>query len=164
VEIQRLIGRTLRSVVNLSMLGIRSLLIDCDVLQADGGTRTASINGAFLALALAINRLMDKKLLEYSPLIDFVAATSVGIIGETPCLDLNYEEDSRAAVDMNLVMTGNGRFVEIQGTAEKQPFTAEQLQVMLGLGALGIKQLIEAQKSALAARGINLTRLGLNKG
>jgi ribonuclease PH len=107
---------------------------------------------------------MDKKLLEYPPLIDFVAATSVGIIGETPCLDLNYEEDSRAAVDMNLVMTGNGRFVEIQGTAEKQPFTAEQLQVMLGLGALGIKQLIEAQKSALAARGINLTRLGLNKG
>ena len=163
VEIQRLIGRTLRSVVNLSMLGIRSLLIDCDVLQADGGTRMASINGAFLALALAIHRLLDKKLLEYSPLIDFVAATSVGIIGEIPCLDLNYEEDSRAAVDMNLVMTGNGRFVEIQGTAEKQPFTAEQLRVMLGLGALGIKQLIEAQKSALEGRGINLSRLGLNK-
>ena len=131
VEIQRLIGRSLRSVVNLGMLGNRSLLIDCDVIQADGGTRTAAITGGFLALALAVNRLLDRKLLEYSPVVDFVAATSVGMIGEAPCLDLNYEEDSRAAVDMNLVMTGSGRFVEIQGTAEKQPFSAEQLQMLL---------------------------------
>ncbi len=162
VEIQRLIGRALRSVVNLSLLGTRSLLIDCDVIQADGGTRTASINGAFLALVLAVTRLLDKKLLEYSPLVDFVAATSVGIVGEVPALDLNYEEDSRAEVDMNLVMTGGGRYVEIQGTAEKQPFSTAQLQTLLDLGAKGIRTLVEAQKSALVARGVNLSRLGLH--
>lgn len=159
VEIQRLIGRSLRSVANLSLLGKRSLLIDCDVIQADGGTRTASITGGFLALALAVNRLLDRKLLEFSPLADFVAATSVGIIGDTPCLDLNYEEDSSAAVDMNLVMTGGGRFVELQGTAEKQPFNSAQLQALLGLGAQGIEALIQAQKTALAARGIDIPRL-----
>jgi len=159
VEIQRLIGRSLRSVVNLGMLGNRSLLVDCDVIQADGGTRTAAITGGFLALSLAVCRLLDRKLLEYSPVVDFVAATSVGMIGEEPCLDLNYEEDSRAAVDMNLVMTGSGRFVEIQGTAEKQPFTAEQLQMLLNLGAQGIEELIKSQRSALAARGIDLRRL-----
>jgi ribonuclease PH len=159
VEIQRLIGRSLRSVVNLSLLGKRSMWIDCDVIQADGGTRTASITGAFLALALAVNRLLDRKLLEYSPLIDFVAAASVGLIDGTPCLDLNYEEDSRAAVDMNLVMTGSGRFVEIQGTAERQPFTMEQLHVLLALGARGIEQLTLRQRSSLEARGIDLRRL-----
>jgi ribonuclease PH len=159
VEIQRLIGRSLRSVVNLGMLGNRSLLMDCDVIQADGGTRTAAITGGFLALALAVNRLLDRKLLDYSPVVDFVAATSVGMIGEAPCIDLNYEEDSRAAVDMNLVMTGSGRFVEIQGTAEKQPFTAEQLQMLLDLAARGIEELIESQRSALAARGVDLRRL-----
>jgi len=159
VEIQRLIGRSLRSVVNLSLLGKRSLLIDCDVIQADGGTRTASITGGYLALALAIHRLLERKLLEYSPLVDFVAATSVGIIGDTPCLDLDYQEDSSAAVDMNLVMTGNGRFVEVQGTAEKQPYTAEQLQALLGLGTQGIAQLIQAQRTALQAHGIDLRRL-----
>jgi ribonuclease PH len=159
VEIQRLIGRSLRSVMNLSLLGNRSLWVDCDVIQADGGTRTASITGGFLALALAVNRLLDRKLLEYSPIVDFVAATSVGIVGDVPCLDLNYEEDSRAAVDMNLVLTGSGRFVEIQGTAEKQPFSAEQLQALIKLGSLGIEQLMQAQKSALETRGLNLRRL-----
>jgi ribonuclease PH len=103
--------------------------------------------------------LLERKLLEYSPLVDFIAATSVGVIDQIPCLDLNYEEDSRAAVDMNVVMTGGGRFVEIQGTAEKQPFTPDQLQMLLGLGARGIEQLIQTQRSALAGRGINLSRL-----
>jgi ribonuclease PH len=159
VEIQRLIGRSLRSVVNLPLLGKRSLIVDCDVIQADGGTRTASITGGFLALALAIHRLLERKLLEYSPLVDFVAATSVGIVGEDSCLDLNYDEDFRAAVDMNLVMTGSGRFVELQGTAEKQPFTSEQLQTLLALGSLGIAQLIQAQKSALENRGLDLRRV-----
>jgi ribonuclease PH len=163
VEIQRLIGRSLRSVVNLSLLGKRSLLIDCDVIQADGGTRTASITGGYLALALAIHRLLERKLLEYSPLVDFVAATSVGIIGDIPCLDLDYQEDSSAAVDMNLVMTGNGRFVEVQGTAEKQPYTADQLQALLGLGTQGIVQLIQAQRTALEAHGIDLRRLLIAK-
>jgi ribonuclease PH len=152
VEIQRLIGRSLRTVANLPMLGTRSLLIDCDVLQADGGTRTASITGGFIALALAVRGLMERKLLEYSPLVDFVAAASVGIVNGVPCLDLDYAEDSGAAVDMNLVMTGKGHFVEIQGTAEKTAFTQDQLQSMLALGELGIRQLIERQKAALSAK------------
>ncbi len=152
VEIQRLIGRSLRTVVNLPLLGMRSLLIDCDVLQADGGTRTASITGGFLALALAVRGLLERKLLEFSPLMDFVAAASVGMIKGTPCLDLDYTEDSGAEVDMNLVMTGAGNFVEIQGTAEKTAFTQQELQSLLVLGALGIRQLVERQKSILAAR------------
>jgi ribonuclease PH len=152
VEIQRLIGRSLRTVLNLPLLGQRSLLIDCDVLQADGGTRTASITGGFIAMALAVKILMERRLLEYSPMIDFVAATSVGIINGTPCLDLDYSEDSGAAVDMNLVMTGGGRFIEIQGTAEKTAFTQGELQSMLSLGSQGIRQLIEQQKSVLASR------------
>lgn len=158
VEIQRLIGRSLRSVMNPSLLGVRTLMIDCDVLQADGGTRTASITGGFLALALAINNLMGRKLLEFSPIVDFVAATSVGMIDAVPCLDLDYSEDSKAQVDMNLVMTGAGRFVEIQGTAEKSPFSSEQLQGMLALGSTGIKQLVELQRAALESRA-NLKRL-----
>ncbi len=158
VEIQRLIGRSLRSVMNPSLLGIRTLLIDCDVLQADGGTRTASITGGFLAVAMAVKNLMDRKLLEFSPIVDFVAATSVGMIGEVPCLDLDYSEDSRAEVDLNLVMTGAGRFVEIQGTAEKVPFSNEQLHQMLSLGTAGIKQLVELQKAVLAAHA-NLKQL-----
>lgn len=152
VEIQRLIGRSLRSVMNSSLLGLRTLVIDCDVLQADGGTRTASITGGFLALALAINSLMQRKLLEFSPIIDFVAATSVGMIDAVPCLDLDYSEDSKAQVDMNLIMTGAGRFVEIQGTAEKTPFSAEQLQEMLALGSTGIKQLVALQRATLEQR------------
>ncbi len=152
VEIQRLIGRSLRTVVNLSMLGTRTFQIDCDVIQADGGTRTASITGGFLALTLAIANLMQRKLLEFSPLLDFVAASSVGIVDGTPFLDLDYGEDSRAEVDMNIVMTGRGRFIEIQGTAEKTAFSPEELQAMLSLGALGIGRLIEHQKSVLSKR------------
>jgi ribonuclease PH len=152
VEIQRLIGRSLRSVANLSLLGNRTLLIDCDVIQADGGTRTASITGGFISMALAIVKLMDKKLLSFSPLKDCVAAISVGIIDGTPCLDLDYKEDSKADVDMNLVMTGQGHYVEIQGTAEKTPFTGEQLQQMQVLGNQGIRQLVRQQKAILETR------------
>jgi ribonuclease PH len=152
VEIQRLIGRSLRSVVNLSLLGTRSFLIDCDVIQADGGTRTASITGGFLALVTAVTKLMDKKLLPYSPLQDYVAAVSVGIVEGNACLDLDYREDSRAEVDMNLVMTGQGRYVEVQGTAEKTPFSAEQLNQLQQLGSHGIRQLVQLQKSTLEAR------------
>jgi ribonuclease PH len=152
VEIQRLIGRSLRSVVNPSLLGTRTFLIDCDVLQADGGTRTASITGGFTALTLAIAGLMNRRLIEFSPLLDFVAAASVGILEGVPCLDLDYAEDSRAEVDMNLVMTGSGRFVEIQGTAERTAFSPEQLKEMLALGAAGIGLLIKRQKEALADR------------
>jgi ribonuclease PH len=152
VEIQRLIGRSLRTVINLPLLGQRSLLIDCDVLQADGGTRTASITGGFVALVLAVRVLMERKLLEYSPLIDFVAAASVGMINGAPCLDLDYSEDSGAAVDMNLVMTGSGRFIEIQGTAEKTPFTQEELQSLLALGSRGIAELVDRQKQAIRSR------------
>jgi ribonuclease PH len=152
VEIQRLIGRSLRSVANLSLLGTRTFLIDCDVIQADGGTRTASITGGFLAFALAVAKLMDRKLLPVSPVIDFVAATSVGIINGQAYLDLDYEEDSSAEVDMNCVMTGRGRYVEIQGTAEKTPFSPEQLAELQNLSAMGIQQLVRMQKSVLATR------------
>jgi ribonuclease PH len=152
IEIQRLIGRSLRSVMSLSFLGTRTLIIDCDVIQADGGTRTASITGGFLAMALAVIKLMDKKLLPFSPIQDYVAATSVGIIEGSPCLDLDYREDSKAEVDMNLVMTGKGNYVEIQGTAEKTPFSAAQMEAMQQLGAQGIRQLIERQKAALESR------------
>jgi ribonuclease PH len=157
-EIQRLIGRSLRSIINLSLLGNRTLLIDCDVLQADGGSRTASITGGFLALALTIDNLMNRKLLQFSPLTDYVAATSVGILGDGPCLDLDYSEDSKAEVGLNLVMTGKGKFVEIQGTAEKTAFTDEQLDAMLRLGTRGIQLLVERQKQELAKRG-DLKRL-----
>jgi ribonuclease PH len=152
VEIQRLIGRCLRSVVNLSLLGTRTLLIDCDVIQADGGTRTASITGGFLAMALATIRLMDKKLIPFSPIQDYVAAVSVGILDGVACLDLDYREDSKAEVDMNLVMTGSGNYVEVQGTAEKTPFSSEQLGQLQQLGARGIQQLVQLQKSILQQR------------
>ena len=158
IEIQRLIGRSLRSIFNLSLLGTRTLLIDCDVIQADGGTRTASITGGFIAASIAVIKLLDKKMLPVSPLQDYVAATSVGIINGAAILDLDYKEDSKAEVDMNLVMTGQGRYVEVQGTAEKTPFTPEQLNEMQQLGAQGIKQLVEIQKSALEQR-IDLKRL-----
>jgi len=152
LEIQRLIGRSLRTVTNLSLLGARTLWLDCDVLQADGGTRTASITGAFIAAALAIQKLMGRGLLQFSPITDSVAAVSVGIIGGEPHLDLDYEEDSGAEVDMNLVMTGSGRFVEIQGTAERTAFSHEQLQAMLRLGTDGIGRLIDLQNQSLAPR------------
>ena len=152
VEIQRLIGRSLRSIVNLSLLGTRTFLIDCDVLQADGGTRTASITGGFLALASAVIKLMDKKLLPVTPLCDYVAAVSVGIVDGVSCLDLDYKEDSCADVDMNLVMTGRGKYVEIQGTAEKTPFDSDELGRLHTLGSCGIRSLVEMQKEQLSAR------------
>lgn len=148
-EIQRLIGRSLRSVVNLVTLGERTLWIDCDVLQADGGTRTASITGAFVALADALMVLKQRGLITHSPLRDFLAAVSVGIVGGEAVLDLDYAEDSQAEVDMNVIMTGSGKFVEIQGTAEGAPFSEEQMQAMMGLARQGIETLIAKQRLAL---------------
>lgn len=148
-EIQRLIGRSLRAVVDLEKLGERSVLLDCDVIQADGGTRTASITGAFVALALALEKLVEAGTLPSLPLRDSVAAVSVGIVDGQPLLDLCYEEDSRADVDMNVVMTSAGRFIELQATAEHQVFDDNQLQAMIGLGRAGIKSLLEKQQSAL---------------
>jgi len=148
-EIQRLIGRSLRSVVDLAALGDRSVVVDCDVLQADGGTRTASITGAYVALVLALKQLVQFGALKSLPLLDHVAATSVGIAGGVPVLDLCYDEDSTAEVDMNIVMTGAGRFVELQATAEKTPFDDEQLSQMLAIGRRGILDLIDIQKQTL---------------
>ena len=150
-EIQRLIGRSLRSIIDLSKIGERTIQIDCDVIQADGGTRTASITGAFVAVADAITHLMAKKNLSVSPLRDHVAALSVGVYRGAAVLDLDYAEDSDCDTDMNVVMTGNGGFVEIQGTAEGAPFTTEQMIAMLALADKGIRELIAAQKSALAS-------------
>lgn len=151
-EIQRLIGRSLRSIVDLSALGERSIIVDCDVIQADGGTRTAAITGAYVALAIALNTLVEYKVLPKSPLVDSVAATSVGIVNGTPLLDLNYEEDSRADVDMNLVLTGAGKFIEIQATSERQPFDDPQLVELLTLARTGIAELRTAQQRALEGR------------
>jgi ribonuclease PH len=145
-EIQRLIGRSLRAVVDTAALGERTVIIDCDVLQADGGTRTAAITGAFVALAIAIGKLRQFGALKSNPLRDYVAATSVGIVGGVAMLDLCYEEDSQADVDMNLVMTGSGRFIEVQATAEHAPFDDAQLEQMSGLARTGIAQLIALQK------------------
>jgi ribonuclease PH len=149
LEIQRLIGRSLRAVTDLSHLGERTIWLDCDVLQADGGTRCASITGAYIALHLALQHLMQQGLLSAIPLKDAVAAVSVGILGETPQLDLNYAEDSTSDVDMNIVMTGNGNLVEVQGTAEGEPFSQDQLLQLLELGRIGINQLFEAQRAVL---------------
>jgi ribonuclease PH len=147
MEIQRLIGRSLRTVVDMQLLGERSIILDCDVLQADGGTRTAAITGAYIALASAIGQLLKFGTLKKSPLIDCVAATSVGIIRGVPMLDLCYEEDSQAEVDMNVVMTGSGKFVEVQATAEKMAFDDTQLASLLGLARTGIQDLVAIQKS-----------------
>jgi ribonuclease PH len=149
-EIQRLIGRSLRAVADLALLGERTVIIDCDVLQADGGTRTASITGAFVALALALKQLVDSKILSRIPLRDYVAATSVGLLDGVPTLDLCYEEDSKAGVDMNVVMTGEGRFVEVQATGEHALFDERQLQVMLDLAAKGIRDLIGAERQVVS--------------
>jgi ribonuclease PH len=149
-EIQRLIGRSLRAIVNLQTLGERSIIIDCDVLQADGGTRTAAITGAYVALSTAINKLIHFKLIAKNPLLDSVAATSVGIVGGVAMLDLCYEEDSRAEVDMNVVMTGSGKFVEIQATAEKIAFDEAQMAQLLGLARQGIQALVSAEQQTLA--------------
>lgn len=145
-EIQRLIGRSLRGVVDLKKLGERTLWVDCDVIQADGGTRVASITGAFIAVADAMINLTEKGVLKQNPLKDFVAAVSTGIVGKTVVLDLNFKEDSSARVDMNLVMTGSGNFVEVQATGEEYSFSQEEFDKMLEYGKLGINKLIHIQK------------------
>jgi len=145
-EIQRLIGRSLRSVTNLTALGERTIWIDCDVIQADGGTRTASITGAFVALALALEKMREREMIKTIPLADYVAATSVGIVDGEALLDLAYEDDSRAEVDMNVVKTGNGRYIEIQGTAEAMPFGRDALNELLDLADHGITQLVAKQR------------------
>ena len=148
-EIQRLIGRSLRSVVDLYALGERTVMIDCDVIQADGGTRTASITGAYIALVDAIRSIYKQNLIDSVPVRDYLAAVSVGIAGGKPLLDLCYVEDSEAEVDLNLVMTGKGRIVEVQGTAEGAPFSKKELGRLLALGEKGIKTLINHQKAVL---------------
>ena len=149
-EIQRLIGRSLRAVADLSLLGERTITIDCDVLQADGGTRTASITGASVAFALACARLVRAGKITRSPVLGEVAAISVGIVDETPLLELKYDEDSRAAVDMNVVCMGDGRFIELQGTAEGEPFSRTEMDALLSLADLGLESLFAAQRAALA--------------
>ncbi len=150
MEIQRLIGRALRSVVDLNKLGERTIQIDCDVIQADGGTRTASITGAFVALHDAIDKLLSKQLIETSPILDHIAAISVGIIKGEPLLDLDYIEDSSCDTDMNIVMTGSMGMVEVQGTAEGATFSRQEFDALLDLAQLGIQTLIEKQKAALS--------------
>ena len=147
MEIQRLIGRSMRTIVRLNELGERTVWLDCDVIQADGGTRTAAITGAFVALVLALDRLKNTEVLRTIPISDYVAATSVGIVGGMPLLDLAYEEDSKADVDMNIVKTGNGRFIEVQGTAESEPFSRQALAGLLDLADAGIAQLIDKQRA-----------------
>jgi ribonuclease PH len=152
LEIQRLIGRSLRAITDQEALGERTVWLDCDVIQADGGTRTASITGAFVALALAMERLVAAGILKSTPLIDSVAATSVGIVDDRALLDLAYEEDARAEVDMNVVMTGRGDFVEIQATAEGRPFSGGEMQDLLALAAAGIRRITEVQRTVLPAK------------
>jgi len=151
-EIQRLIGRSLRAVAALEVLGERTIWIDCDVIQADGGTRCAAITGAFIALVDALAKLKKEKIINKLPLKDFVAATSVGILEGKPILDLTYEEDSKAWVDMNVVMTGSGKFIEVQGTAETEPFSKADMDKLIGLARKGIEELIGIQKNALKVK------------
>src|SRR5579863_1981795 len=151
-EIQRLIGRSLRAICDLEALGERQVILDCDVLQADGGTRTAAVTGAYVALCDACEQLVQQGQLPRLPIIDSVAAVSVGIVDGVPLLDLDYEEDSRAGVDMNIVMTGSGKFVEVQATAEHDPFDDAQLSRLIELGRNGIRELLEIQKQVLKAR------------
>jgi ribonuclease PH len=149
-EIQRLIGRSLRAVVDTKLLGERQIFLDCDVIQADGGTRCASISGAYVALALACRKLVKNSVIKTSPILSEVAAVSVGVIEGEPILDLCYTEDSTADVDMNIVCTGAGKFIEIQGTAEREPFTREQMDIMLALAEKGINDIFAVQRAALA--------------
>lgn len=149
LEIQRLIGRSLRTIVDLQSLGERSVIIDCDVIQADGGTRTASITGAFVAMSMALEKMRQFQAFKKWPILDYVAATSVGIVNGVPVLDLCYEEDSRAEVDMNVVMTGSGKFVEVQATGEKAAFDDSQMSDLIDLAREGVRELIEAQRSVL---------------
>lgn len=154
MEIQRLIGRSLRSVVDLKALGERTLWIDCDVIQADGGTRTTSISGAFIAMVDAVNKIHKKKPFKVYPIRNYMAATSVGILNDEKILDLCYLEDSKAKVDMNIIMTDEGGFVEIQGTGEESPFDRNELNELLDLGEKGIKQMIQVQKDSLKMDGL----------
>jgi len=149
MEIQRLIARALRAVVNLKELGERAIMVDCDVLQADGGTRTASITGGFVAMMIAMQKLVDDGALTKLPVTDFLAAVSVGVVKGSPMLDLDYSEDSTAGTDMNVVMTSKGKFVELQGTAEDAPFTKDELDALIELASEGIKKLIREQKKIL---------------
>ncbi|MUT64488.1 ribonuclease PH [Paenibacillus sp. NEAU-GSW1] len=149
MEIQRLIGRALRSVVDLQALGERTITLDCDVIQADGGTRTTSITGSFVALCLAVNKLSQNVAFAKYPITSYLASVSVGVIADRTLLDLNYDEDSKAKVDMNVVMTGSGQFVEVQGTGEESPFSRSELNGLLELAESGIAQLIEIQQEAL---------------
>jgi ribonuclease PH len=158
LEIQRLIGRSLRAVTDQEVLGDRTVWLDCDVIEADGGTRTASITGAFVAMALAIERLIAMGILKKSPLMDTVAATSVGIVEDEPLLDLCYEEDARADVDMNVVMTGSGEYVEIQASAEGRPFAGNEMQELLRLAEAGIGVLGEEQRGVLPAKFLSRGR------
>ena len=155
-EIQRLIGRSLRAVADMKVLGERTITIDCDVLQADGGTRTAAITGAYVALALASQLLLKAGKIQRSVVHDQVAAISVGIVGNTPLLDLKYDEDSKAEVDMNVVCTGDGRFIELQGTAEREPFSRAQMDELVALGTLGIEELIRIQKQIISQGGLSV--------
>jgi ribonuclease PH len=148
-EIQRLIGRSLRAVTDMGALGERQIVVDCDVIQADGGTRTASITGGFVALALSLKHLLNQKMLLALPLTDYVAAVSCGVVDGRACLDLCYEEDSSAEVDMNFVITGSGNFVEIQGTAESKPFTDEQMKAMTELARKGHQELFKIQEKVI---------------
>jgi ribonuclease PH len=157
-EIQRLIGRSLRAVVDMDALGERSIVVDCDVLGADAGTRTASITGGYVALVLALEKLRASRLLERLPVTGSVAAVSVGVLGGRPLLDLSYEEDHRADVDFNVVMTGAGKFVEVQGTAEKKAFTSAQLDRLLALARLGIDRLTALQRDTLGDAGVAIPR------
>ena len=154
MEIQRLIGRALRSIVNLKALGERTLWVDCDVIQADGGTRTTSICGAFIAMVDAVNKLHKKKPFKIYPIRTYLAATSVGILKDEKILDLCYVEDSNAKVDMNIVMTEEGKFVEIQGTGEENPFSREELNELIDLGEKVIRQMIQIQKDSLKMDGL----------
>jgi ribonuclease PH len=160
-EIQRLIGRSLRAVAAMNKLGERTVTVDCDVIQADGGTRTAAVTGGFVALALAMKRLQDDGKLSVLPLSDHVAAISVGIVGGTALLDLEYAEDSRADVDMNIVKTGAGLFIEVQGTAESGPFSGEQMATMMELAGAGIERLVAAQADVFESAGIKIGLAGL---
>lgn len=148
-EIQRLIGRSMRSIAELKKLGERTIWIDCDVIQGDGGTRTASITGSFIALSDALRKLKNEKIINSIPLTDYVAAISVGIVNGEKCMDLNYEEDSGAEVDMNIIMTGSGKMVEVQGTAEKKPFSTKDLNDLINLAKIGVDDLIGLQKKLI---------------
>jgi ribonuclease PH len=150
-EIQRLIGRSIRAAANMRLLGERTITLDCDVLQADGGTRTAAITGAYVAFALAVNRLLKAGKLQRNIITNEVAAISVGVVEDTPLLDLKYDEDSRAEVDMNIVCTGDGRFIEVQGTAEREPFSRAQMDSLLALATDGLAMLIAQQREIIEA-------------